>query len=175
MSFYLKEANSSEIPLIIAMSEKVWRPTYEPILGARQVDHMLGLFYSPESLQRQMKVDGQEFFICYDKDAAVGFAAIGALPNGGFKLHKLYVLPEAQGTGAGRFMLDSIRDLIASRGVEKLSLNVNRYNKNAIRFYERYGFQLAYEEDIDIGDGYFMNDFVLVLNINASRNMPISN
>jgi len=37
---------------------------------------------------------------------------------------------------------------------------VNRQN-NAKNFYEKLGFVVIKEEDIDIGNGYFMNDYVM--------------
>ena len=42
-----------------------------------------------------------------------------------------------------------------------LDLNVNRYNYSAQSFYEKFGFKVLKEEDIHIGGGYFMNDYVL--------------
>ena len=41
-----------------------------------------------------------------------------------------------------------------------LFLNVNRFNK-AQYFYKKLGFEVAYEEDIEIGNGYLMEDFVM--------------
>jgi ribosomal protein S18 acetylase RimI-like enzyme len=43
-------------------------------------------------------------------------------------------------------------------------VNVNRHNK-ALHFYEKYGFKIIREEDIDIGEGYFMNDYVMELKL----------
>ncbi len=45
-------------------------------------------------------------------------------------------------------------------GGTALQLNVNRSNK-ARFFYEKLGFNVVREEDIDIGNNYFMNDFVM--------------
>lgn len=41
-----------------------------------------------------------------------------------------------------------------------LELNVNRQNKARI-FYEKFGFVIVEEKDIPIGNGYFMNDYVM--------------
>jgi hypothetical protein len=41
---------------------------------------------------------------------------------------------------------------------------VNRYNK-AKGFYEKLGFKVIGKEDIDIGNGYLMNDYVMQLEI----------
>jgi len=46
------------------------------------------------------------------------------------------------------------------KGASSLQLNVNR-NNNAKVFYEKIGFAVIKEEDIDIGNGYLMNDYVM--------------
>ncbi|MGZ8545109.1 MAG: GNAT family N-acetyltransferase, partial [Flavisolibacter sp.] len=46
------------------------------------------------------------------------------------------------------------------KGATVLRLNVNR-NNSARSFYEKLGFEMIGEEDIDIGNGYFMNDYVM--------------
>jgi ribosomal protein S18 acetylase RimI-like enzyme len=47
-----------------------------------------------------------------------------------------------------------------TQGATTLQLNVNRNNPAKI-FYEKLGFAVLNEEDIDIGNGYFMNDYVM--------------
>jgi hypothetical protein len=42
--------------------------------------------------------------------------------------------------------------------------NVNRYN-NALAFYQKLGYEILKEEDIDIGEGFFMNDFVMLKDV----------
>jgi predicted lactoylglutathione lyase len=39
-----------------------------------------------------------------------------------------------------------------------ISLNVNKFNK-AVSFYKKIGFVVASEEDLDIGNGYLMEDY----------------
>lgn len=44
------------------------------------------------------------------------------------------------------------------------SLNVNRNNR-ALHFYERMGMRKLREGDFPIGDGYYMNDYIMGLDI----------
>ena len=62
----------------------------------------------------------------------------------------------------GKILLDFIITDIHPNGATNLELNVNRHNK-ALGFYQRSGFTILREEDIDIGNGYFMNDYVMTL------------
>ena len=50
------------------------------------------------------------------------------------------------------------------KGASEIELNVNRYNP-AKTFYEKIGFTLIGQEDIDIGGGHFMNDYIMVMKI----------
>jgi ribosomal protein S18 acetylase RimI-like enzyme len=121
---------------------------------------MLNLFYSPDSLIKQMIEDRHQFLIVEQREEAIGFAAWGPAGAGVFKLHKLYVLPGGQRRGIGRAILLFIFDVIRPEGATTLRLNVNRANK-AKGFYEKIGFKITGKEDIDIGGGYFMNDFIM--------------
>jgi GNAT superfamily N-acetyltransferase len=125
------------------------------------MQYMLNLFYSPASLRRQMLDDRHQFLIVEQGEEPIGFASwSGSEEPGVFKLQKLYVLPGRQGKGLGRSMLHYIFDAIRPEGATVLRLNVNRWNK-ALQFYERMGFAVIREEDVPIGNGYFMNDYVM--------------
>jgi ribosomal protein S18 acetylase RimI-like enzyme len=72
----------------------------------------------------------------------------------------LYVLPNYQGKGIGAMLLQKIEDYIQVGTDVYLELNVNRFN-SAIAFYQKQGFEIIRTEDIDIGNGFFMNDYVM--------------
>lgn len=78
------------------------------------------------------------------------------------------MLPSMQGKGAGRFVINEILKAIHRKGGHALQLNVNRNNK-AVDFYKKFGFEIIREEDINIGNGYFMNDYVMEKKISAGR------
>jgi ribosomal protein S18 acetylase RimI-like enzyme len=65
-----------------------------------------------------------------------------------------------QGQGIGKQFIDHIIAQLQPQQFHTLRLNVNRYNK-ARFFYEKLGFVITKEEDIDIGNGYYMIDYVM--------------
>ena len=75
-------------------------------------------------------------------------------------MQKIYVLPEKQGLGLGKTLLNFAIDFGKKQGMHQLTLQVNRYNK-AVDFYQYAGLEIIDEQDFDIGNGYFMNDFVM--------------
>lgn len=150
-----------DIPLIQQLAGVSFRATYSEILSPEQIDYMMDMMYSAAKLHEQIAVRGHRFFIV-EEAHPIGFAAceLNHGQEGVARLHKIYLLPGAQGKGAGKAMLEAVEVFALSQGQLMLELNVNRYNK-ALQFYERNGFHIAREEDIDIGRGYFMNDFVM--------------
>jgi RsiW-degrading membrane proteinase PrsW (M82 family)/GNAT superfamily N-acetyltransferase len=155
----LRKAYPHDIPLIRDMAYKIWPVTYGNILTKDQLDYMLGLLYSEARLTADMQ-KGTEFIMLYDGVQAIGFAAIGLEEPQVYKLHKIYVLPSYQGKGAGKFIINELTTAIKRKGAITLLLNVNRHNP-ARSFYEKLGFAVIKEEDVDIGNGYFMNDYVM--------------
>ena len=161
----IKIASTADIVLIRELSQKIWPQTYIPIIGVQQVHYMLELFYSQEALKKQMEESGHYFILCYEDLEPVAFASYSEIEPLIYKLHKIYTLPEWQGKRIGQYMLRYIVADLKSRGAAALRLNVNRHNYPAKSFYEKTGFKHFKEEDIDIGNGFFMNDHVLELPI----------
>ena len=73
-------------------------------------------------------------------------------------MHKIYLLPETQGKGFGNFLLERIVALAKENQSDRISLNVNRFNK-ACAFYQKMGFEIVAQEDLEIGNGYLMEDY----------------
>jgi diamine N-acetyltransferase len=157
--FTIRKATADDIPLIRELVYKVWPQTYVSILSQEQIDYMLDKMYSSRSLQKQMDA-GSHFVLVYGGNEPVGFAAYFEKTPLVVKLDKIYILLSQQGRGTGRFVIDHIIDEIKQKGATALQLQVNRYNK-AKHFYEKMGFVVIEEKDFDIGQGFFMNDYVM--------------
>lgn len=158
----IRLADTNDIESIQNIAENTWMSTYIPIIGLKQVLYMLDLFYGTEKLNQQIGGNEHTFLLLLENDQPVGFAAFSPRPENAeiYKLHKLYCLDETRGKGYGRMLTDAVIDAVKNAGHHILELNVNRHNP-AVGFYKKNGFVIAYEEDIDIGNGYQMNDYVM--------------
>ena len=157
----VKKAAIEDIPLIRELTYAIWPQTYSNLLSKEQVDYMLEMMYSPASLQKQME-NGSTFIIVYDDKLPVGFAAYKPIDALTCKLDKIYILPSQQRKGMGKFIINYIVDEIKPKHAKALQLQVNRQNK-AKYFYEKLGFIIIDTADFDIGNGFFMNDYVMEL------------
>lgn len=152
-------ASEKDARLIRLLALQIWPKTYAEILSPDQIDYMMNMMYTEDAIRTQMQKD-HRFIIVYDADMPVGFAAYGAIEPSIYKLFKIYLMQSEQGKGKGKFIIQQIINDIATRGAVALQLNVNRYNKAKL-FYEKLGFNVVRTEDIDIGNGYFMNDYIM--------------
>lgn len=157
----IKNASIADIPFIQRIAYETWPIAYKEILSTSQLGYMLDAMYSQAALADQFQIKNHQFLLSYEKEIPFGFASYSKLSEDGlYKLHKLYVLPEKQSKGHGKFLIDYIINNIKTKSNQRLCLNVNR-NNNAVQFYLKQGFVIKKEEDIDIGNGYFMNDYVM--------------
>lgn len=163
MQLLVKKVGATAIPVIQNLANITWPVTYGEIITPQQLDYMMELLYSRAALQKQMD-KGDLFVIVYDDERPVAFASYSAKETdaGIYKLHKIYILPNQQGKGIGKLLISYITADI--KPATALQLNVNRHNK-ALHFYEKAGFSIIAEEDIYIGNGFYMNDYVMELKL----------
>lgn len=155
------EANTTQLPLIAELAYAIWPVAYGEILSKEQLTYMLAKFYSLEALTDQLEKRNHVFLLIEENERFVGFASYESnIENHKTKIHKIYVLPETQGKGFGVQLINEIETRAKNLQNDILFLNVNRFNK-AQYFYKKLGFEIAFEEDIEIGNGYLMEDFVM--------------
>lgn len=158
---YLRKAKEEDLPIIRALAEQTWPTAYGDIIAQEQITYMLEKMYSKGELLEQMQ-QGHIFLIASELNDDVGFAGFSVINHDThtFKLHKLYVLPKMQGKGVGKILMNEVVDQIKALGGKFLQLNVNRKNK-AKDFYEKAGFKIKETVDLDIGNGFYMNDYMM--------------
>ncbi|UUC47111.1 GNAT family N-acetyltransferase [Flavobacterium cerinum] len=149
-----------QLEIIRSLAYTIWPDTYGAILSEQQLNYMLDKIYAIPSLQEQQQ-NGQHFVLVEEDGVYYGFASYQInYKEGKTKLHKIYVLPQTQGKGIGKLLLGYIEQVVVENKNQSLLLNVNRFNK-AIDFYTRQGFEVVGEENIDIGEGYLMEDYIM--------------
>jgi ribosomal protein S18 acetylase RimI-like enzyme len=157
----VRRLEPDEMQIVQDLAYATWPDTFREILSPEQIRYMLDWMYNLETLTKQAK-SGHQFYVSTIDDTPVGF--IGIEPHhpdeNKLKIHKLYVLPTTQGSGVGKILLQKAISVAKEMDIEKIVLNVNRYNR-AVEFYKHLGFTVAYEENIDIGNGYWMEDYVM--------------
>lgn len=155
-------ATKSQLDIIRDLAYKIWPGTYGSILSEIQLDFMLDKFYHLDYLANQLENQNQVFLLIEDNSEYLGFCSyeLNHQNTNKTKLHKIYVLPETQGKGIGKMLLNHVEKIALESQNPILLLNVNRSN-NAQKFYKKQGYLVVKTIDIEIGNGYLMQDFVM--------------
>lgn len=155
-------ASPADYPTIERIARLTWPDTFGSILSVAQLNYMLDWMYSQQAIAEQVEQKGHVFLMAFnDVGEAVGYVSYEVDYDPAItKIHKLYLLPQTQGQGIGRLLIDEVARRALAVGNTALSLNVNRQNR-AVQFYERMGFSVVAHEDIDIGNGFLMQDYVM--------------
>lgn len=156
------KADIENIPTIVDIAFKTWFVTYENVISKEQIEYMFGEMYTPDAILKQMEFLKHHFLIIYSDDTALGFASFSEiieLDSKTYKLHKLYLLPEAQGKNLGSALINEVENIARNSNAEYLILNVNR-NNSAYHFYLKKGYIVRESVDIPFAE-FVLNDYVM--------------
>jgi diamine N-acetyltransferase len=170
----IRTAGLDDISVIHTLAHGTWRIAYKEMISPEQMEYMLDMMYSHESLQYQMEKQQHTFIVAYDDELPVGYAAYFpkyTISPAIYRLDKLYVLTDQHGKGIGKKLVDHIISVIKPQGAALLELTVNR-NNLSLSFYQKLGFTIVGEIDHPIGEGYFMNDYVMQKSLTTFTPLP---
>ncbi len=158
MHVSLTKATAKDFSLISEMAHRIWGHHYVPIIGNEQVAYMLKQIYTTDAIQKQAD-EGQTFYLILSNNTPVGYMAVSQKETNEYMLHKFYIEVDQQGKSLGKQAFSALLQLLPK--AKKISLTVNRQNYKSINFYFKLGFYIESVADFDIGNGYYMNDFVM--------------
>jgi len=160
-SLHIRAADINDIATIRDIANITWPVAYGSYISKAQLDYMLDMMYSSTSLLDQIS-KGHQFYIAEQECTPIGFASVSKEEEKSCKLNKLYVLPTAQKTGAGKALLQKSIEYAKSQAASCLFLQVNKQN-NAQHFYSKHGFIVREASILEIGGGYIMDDYIMEL------------
>ena len=164
--FTIRKATSTDCELIHKLAWQIFPETYKEILSKEQTEYMMEWMYSIPNLKKQMLEEGHIYYLAFEEGKPVGYVSIQQEGADLFHLQKIYVLPDMQGKGVGRKLFERAVEAVKELHPTKCSveLNVNREN-GALHFYEKMGMKKLRSGDFDIGNGYYMNDYIMGLEV----------
>ncbi len=131
---------------------------FDSIIGSAQNDYMIRRSQSVPAITEQLDHGNRYYFVSDIYGKKVGFLAFYPRENYLY-LSKFYLQKDQRGKGIAKDMLQFIIGQAQEDGLSSIVLNVNK-NNSAVLAYEKLGFKKIREEKIDIGNGFFMDDFV---------------
>ena len=157
--------DSAAIEALAAAAAEIWTEHYTPIIGAEQTAYMIEKFQSAAAIKEQL-AHGYRYDLAVENGETAGF--MGYYPTDGYMyLSKLYLYKHKRGRGLSHEMVDHVAAAAREEGLSSIELNVNRHNDGSVAAYEALGFKRIREEKNDIGNGFFMDDFVYRLDMES--------
>ena len=163
-------AGIDDLLKIQKIAYETWPNAFGQTIAKEQLNYMLDLIYNIKSLKKQMIEKGHNFILADEDNHSLGFTSYEFHYNSQPQLmiHKIYLLPEAQGLGIGTKFLNLLTDLALQNNNKRLLLKVYFKNYKAISFYEKYGFKNIGTETTDMGNNYSILDNVMVKDLFVS-------
>ena len=150
--------NNDDIKVLAKLTSEIWHEYWPIILSSEQIDYMVEKFQSEEAITEQIKNENYQYYFINRNGENVGYVGISPKEEYLF-LSKLYLKKEFRHLGFGRKTIAALKDF----GFKKIRLTVNKYNKNTIDAYFKYGFKIIDSVVSDIGNGFVMDDYIMEL------------
>jgi GNAT superfamily N-acetyltransferase len=118
--------------------------TADAIALITELDAILAPQYPPESRHgysvEKLRQEAVVFFVMRHEMIPAGCGGLQLYPDYG-EVKRMYVRPQFRGLGLGKLMLNHLVDYALQQRLEVLRLETGIYQHEAIRLYERSGFQ----------------------------------
>jgi diamine N-acetyltransferase len=143
------------------LAELIWFPAYSHSHSADKLKFLFDKMYNKEEMKEQINSSVKLFYFIENLNAKkIGYFAIEPTEKI-IKLDKIYVLQNLQKTGVGSKVIDFIKEYAKKNNAQIITLNVNRKNNNAISFYQKHNFKIIDSIDIDAGNGFIFDDYIM--------------
>ena len=153
----LQADDAPAISEMSAMATEILRDYYDPIIGKEQNDYMLAKFQTVSAITDNLH-HGYRFYFVRSDGRNAGFMAFYPR-EGAMYLSKFYLYKHERGKGLARQMLAFLADETRRASLSAIELNVNKHNPT-LQIYKSLGFTTIRAEKIDIGGGFYMDDYV---------------
>ena len=151
--------NDDDLRILADLASTIWHEYFPGIITDLQVDYMVEKYQSYDAVRQQI-TKGYEYYFVVEYGFVLGYIGILCEAEKLF-LSKLYLKKEYRGKGVFNAMLAFCEEEARSRGLNAMYLTVNRQNAPAVAVYRKKGFQIVAEKKADIGNGFFMDDYVM--------------
>ena len=160
----IQPANTkSDYECISKLAHTIWHEYYISIISLEQIEYMLEKYNSVKSIEERVQVGVLFYCLAYNNEH-VGYTAIENKTDCLY-ISKLYVLKAHRGKKIAKAAMLFTESMAKAQNISAIKLNVNKYNTNAMLAYEKMGFVKTASTVEDIGNGFVMDDYLMIKKI----------
>ncbi len=161
----VKVSSDEQLLLTSKLAEEIWNQHFISIITQEQIDYMLAKYQSYSAMKTQIENEKYSYYLI--KDAEENFQGYFAIApkDGHLFLSKIYIRKFSRGRGYARKAIEFMKEIAKANSLKGIFLTVNRHNTDTINAYKKMDFKIIKEVNADIGNGFFMNDYIMKLEI----------
>ncbi len=147
---------------ISSLAREIWLQHYQNISSNDQINYMLAQRYCPIMIKTEVLSKNIWWMKLLLGKTIIGFSCcICTAQPGELKIDKLYIHNDHQRKGYGAALVSKAVETMHDNDCQSLILTVNKQNHTAISAYQKYGFEILGDSVTDIGNGFFMDDYLM--------------
>lgn len=155
-----KEVREQNIDVLADLASGIWHEYWVDILSPAQIDYMVEKFQSSSAIQNQVKNENYRYYFITVEGINAGYFGVSFKKDYLF-LSKLYIKKDYRHSGIGTKAFEKIKEIAVQDNYKSIQLTVNKYNKNTIKAYDKWGFKTIDSVVSDIGSGFVMDDYIM--------------
>lgn len=154
------EVKEQNIDVLADLASEIWHEYWVEILSEEQIDYMVEKFQSSSAIQSQVNYENYKYYLITTDGINAGYFGISFKKDYLF-LSKLYIKKDFRHSGIGTKAFKKIKEIASEKDYKSIQLTVNKYNKNTINVYTKWGFRTINAVVSDIGSGFVMDDYIM--------------
>lgn len=159
MSLILSKCTTDQLGELAEISRSTFRDAFAHLNDPADFEAYMQKSFSDEAISKELGNPLSEFYLVYYHNRLAAYFKInkaGAQTDlqqpDSLELERIYVQKDFQGKRIGRWILDQLIEMAREKGFSTIWLGVWEENRDAIRFYELYGFKKFDQHPYYIGE-----------------------
>ena len=157
-------ATEKQILEVEKAARDIWIEYYRHIFPQDQIEYMLKIYHSQEAIRKQIQ-NGTIYMVIMIKSEIVGYMCY-YIEDDILYLPRLCIKKEYRKKGLATQLIERIETVFLSSEneltyVKKMQRNLSVRNTLAIEIYEHLGFRKKKRVTVNLGNGYFSEDYVM--------------
>ncbi|AGX43886.1 GNAT family N-acetyltransferase [Clostridium saccharobutylicum] len=147
-NFLIKECSLEDIEKIKYISEKTFYETFSNENTKEDMENYLKENFSYGQIESEMKNNGSRFYIVKNNEEVVAYMKLNFDKaqteighNNTLEVQRIYVLQEYKSKHIGKMLMKKATEIGENNNLNYIWLGVWEQNINAIKFYEKQGFE----------------------------------
>ncbi|WP_426091211.1 GNAT family N-acetyltransferase [Flavobacterium sp. DSR3-2] len=143
----IRKSTVSDLETIQNISIHTFKETFAAVNTPENIANYVKENFNSEQLKNELNNDNSQFYVAYSNAEAVGYLKINfgdaqteSINENALEVQRIYVLQKFHGKNIGQLLLDKVKKIAKSSGVDSVWLGVWEENHRALRFYIKNGF-----------------------------------